>query len=95
MSLGEVLRTGLGREHSELGLPVLDVEGEGWISDRWSISPTDEDCPDRYSGTFQGKCALQQGVPPGWRTSRSSAWVGARGRHGTGQNDSVDNSFIT
>ncbi len=31
MSLGEALRTGLGEEESELGLPVTDVEGEGWI----------------------------------------------------------------
>jgi SNF2 family DNA or RNA helicase len=33
MSLGEALRTGLGREESELGLPVVDVEGEGWLRD--------------------------------------------------------------
>ncbi len=31
MQLGEALRTGLGEEMSALGLPVVDVEGEGWI----------------------------------------------------------------
>ena len=31
MSLGEALRTGLGREQSEVGLPVVDIEAEGWI----------------------------------------------------------------
>lgn len=33
MTLGEALRTGLGQGQSELGLPVTDLESEGWISD--------------------------------------------------------------
>ncbi|HVU69689.1 MAG TPA: SNF2 helicase-associated domain-containing protein, partial [Ktedonobacteraceae bacterium] len=31
MTLGEALRTGLGQGQSELGLPVTDIESEGWI----------------------------------------------------------------
>jgi SNF2 family DNA or RNA helicase len=33
MDLGEALRIGLGQETSETGLPVTDVEGEGWVGD--------------------------------------------------------------
>ena len=33
MTLGEVLRTGLGQEVSEVGLPITEIEGEGWIED--------------------------------------------------------------
>src|SRR5438477_10351206 len=31
MSLGDALRIGLGQEASELGLPVMDIVGDGWI----------------------------------------------------------------
>ncbi len=33
MTLGEALRIGLGQEASELGLPVIDIEGEGWVKE--------------------------------------------------------------
>lgn len=33
MTLGEALRIGLGQEASEVGLPVMDIEGEGWIQE--------------------------------------------------------------
>jgi SNF2 family DNA or RNA helicase len=33
MTLGEALRIGLGQEASEVGLPVIDIEGDGWVSD--------------------------------------------------------------
>ncbi len=33
MALSEALRIGLGQEGSEVGLPVMDIEGEGWIKD--------------------------------------------------------------
>ena len=33
MSMGEALRLGLGQETSELGLPVVDIEGDGWFQD--------------------------------------------------------------
>lgn len=31
MTLGEALRTSLGQEQTELGLPITDIAGEGWI----------------------------------------------------------------
>ena len=56
MSLGEALRTGLGREQSEMGLPVLDVEGEGWISDLLDqLSDGTKIAQIDTPGTFQGK----------------------------------------
>ncbi len=33
MSLTEALRLGLGQEISEVGLPVISIEGEGWLDD--------------------------------------------------------------
>ncbi|MFA4836198.1 MAG: DEAD/DEAH box helicase [Dehalococcoidia bacterium] len=33
MGLGEALRFGLGQEISEVGLPIVGIEAEGWISD--------------------------------------------------------------
>jgi SNF2 family DNA or RNA helicase len=33
MTLGEAMRIGLGQEASEVGLPVMDIEGDGWIAD--------------------------------------------------------------
>ena len=33
MALGEALRIGWGQEASEIGLPVLDIEGSGWIQE--------------------------------------------------------------
>ncbi len=33
MTLGEALRIGLGQEESEVGLPVVEIEGDGWIKD--------------------------------------------------------------
>lgn len=33
MTIGEALRTGLGQGLSEVGLPVSDIESEGWIRD--------------------------------------------------------------
>jgi SNF2 family DNA or RNA helicase len=33
MELGEALRLGLGQELSELGLQVIDIEGQGWIKE--------------------------------------------------------------
>ena len=33
MSLGEALRIGLGQGTAEMGLPVLDIEAEGWVKD--------------------------------------------------------------
>lgn len=33
MTLREALRIGLGQEESEVGLPVVEIEGDGWIKD--------------------------------------------------------------
>src|SRR6266700_3957917 len=33
MTLGEALRLGLGQEQSAIGLPVADIESEGWIAE--------------------------------------------------------------
>jgi SNF2 family DNA or RNA helicase len=33
MTLGEALRIGLGQEESEVGLPVVEIEGDGWVKD--------------------------------------------------------------
>ncbi|MGQ9721246.1 MAG: DEAD/DEAH box helicase [Candidatus Jordarchaeum sp.] len=33
MTLGEALRIGLGQEESEVGLPVINIEGDGWVKD--------------------------------------------------------------
>ncbi len=56
MSLGEALRIGLGQGTAEMGLPVLDIEAEGWIKEALSrlsqnVSLTNIEVP----ATFQGK----------------------------------------
>ena len=33
MTLGDALRIGLGQGTSELGLPVMDIEGSGWLKE--------------------------------------------------------------
>ncbi len=33
MTLGEALRIGLGQEECEVGLPVINIEGDGWVKD--------------------------------------------------------------
>ena len=56
MSLGEALRVGMAQEQSELGLPVIGMEAEGWIKDildrlyqRVQLTPID------VPATFQGQ----------------------------------------
>jgi SNF2 family DNA or RNA helicase len=58
MTLGEVLRTGLGQEVSEVGLPITEIEGEGWIEDLLGqltegaeIAPIDT--PASFHGTLR------------------------------------------
>jgi SNF2 family DNA or RNA helicase len=77
MRLGEALRTGLGREESELGLPVVDVEGEGWIgellqklSDGAKIELIDP------PAAFQGKLRPYQ--------VRGTSWLAFLRRYGLG-----------
>jgi SNF2 family DNA or RNA helicase len=56
MSLGDALRIGLSTESAEMGLPVLDIEAEGWIADvmgrlSQNVPLLDVEVP----ATFQGK----------------------------------------
>ena len=56
MSLGEALRIGLGQEASELGLPVMDIEGDGWIKEVLDgLTENAKLTPIKTPSTFQGK----------------------------------------
>ena len=56
MSLGEALRIGLGQETSELGLPVTDIEGSGWISEMLDkLTDGMKIAPIQQPSTLQGK----------------------------------------
>jgi SNF2 family DNA or RNA helicase len=56
MTLGEALRAGLGQELAEPGLPVIDVEGEGWITDLLAqLSDGTKVVPIKPPSTFQGQ----------------------------------------
>ncbi|QBD83555.1 DEAD/DEAH box helicase [Ktedonosporobacter rubrisoli] len=55
MALGEALRVGLGQETSELGLPVLGIEGEGWFKDLLEkLSDNQKIVPLKTPATFSG-----------------------------------------
>ncbi len=56
MSLGEALRIGLGQGTAEMGLPVLDIEAEGWLKD--ALGRLSQNVPltnIKVPATFQGK----------------------------------------
>ncbi len=56
MSLGEALRIGLGQGTAEMGLPVLDIEAEGWLKD--ALGRLSQNVPltnIKVPTTFQGK----------------------------------------
>ncbi len=56
MTLGEALRTGLGDEMSELGLPVLDISGDGWLKDLLDqLSDNQQLTPITTPATFHGQ----------------------------------------
>ena len=56
MSLGEALRIGLGQEASELGLPVMDIEGDGWIKEVLDgLTENAKLTPIKTPSTFRGK----------------------------------------
>src|SRR5260370_7685376 len=56
MTLGEALRTGWGQEASEVGLPVLDIEGDGWVRDLLAkLSDSAKIAPIETPSTFQGR----------------------------------------
>ncbi len=55
MELGEALRLGLGQGTSELGLPIVDIEGEGWIKGLLDqLSDGAKITPMETPSTFQG-----------------------------------------
>ncbi len=56
MSLGEALRIGVGHETAEMGLPVLDMEAEGWIKEALDkLSQRVQLSTIETPATFQGK----------------------------------------
>ncbi len=56
MTLGEALRIGLGQEQSDLGLPVVGMEAEGWIQDVLDrLSQRVQLSPIAAPVAFQGK----------------------------------------
>jgi len=56
MSLGEALRIGIGHEQAEMGLPVLDMEAEGWIKEALDkLSQRVQLSTIKTPATFQGK----------------------------------------
>lgn len=56
MTLGEALRTGLGEELSEVGLPVLDITGDGWLQDLLTqLSDNLKLAPIATPAAFQGQ----------------------------------------
>ncbi|MDQ6643292.1 MAG: SNF2-related protein, partial [Chloroflexota bacterium] len=56
MSLGEALRIGLGQEASELGLPINDIEGDGWIKELLDkLIGNNKIATIKTPSTFQGK----------------------------------------
>lgn len=56
MTLGEALRVGLGQEQSDLGLPVVGMEAEGWIQDALDrLSQRVQLSPIEAPLAFQGK----------------------------------------
>jgi SNF2 family DNA or RNA helicase len=55
MALGEALRLGLGQGTSEVGLPIVDVEGDGWIKDLLAeLSDSAKITAVETPSTFQG-----------------------------------------
>jgi SNF2 family DNA or RNA helicase len=56
MSLGEALRIGVSHEKAEMGLPVLDIETEGWIKEALDkLSQRVQLSTIKTPATFQGK----------------------------------------
>ncbi|TMD67316.1 MAG: DEAD/DEAH box helicase [Chloroflexi bacterium] len=56
MTLGDALRIGLGQEASELGLPVLDIEGDGWIKELLDrLTGNNKIDPIKTPSNFHGK----------------------------------------
>ena len=67
MTLGEALRTGLGQETSEVGLPVTEIEGDDWITDLLGqLSGGTKISPIKTPSTFHGKLRPYQVKGVSW-----------------------------
>lgn len=67
MTLGEALRTGLGQETSEVGLPVSEIEGEDWITDLLGqLSGSAKISTIQTPSTFHGKLRPYQVKGVSW-----------------------------
>ncbi len=67
MTLGEALRTGLGQETSEVGLPVTEIEGDGWITDLLGqLSGSAKISTIKTPSTFHGKLRPYQVKGVSW-----------------------------
>ena len=67
MTLGEALRSGLGQETSEVGLPVTEIEGDGWITDLLGqLSGNAKISTIQTPSTFHGKLRPYQVKGVSW-----------------------------
>ncbi len=67
MTLGEAMRTGLGQETSEVGLPVTEIEGEDWITDLLGqLSGNAKISTIKTPSTFHGKLRPYQVKGVSW-----------------------------
>jgi len=67
MTLGEALRVGLGQEQSALGLPVLDMEAEGWIREIMDrLTQRVQLAPIEVPPTFHGQLRPYQHKGVSW-----------------------------
>src|SRR6266852_4068238 len=67
MALGEALRIGLGQEASEVGLPVTDIQGDGWIKELLDrLTESVKISPIEPPSTFHGKLRPYQVKGVSW-----------------------------
>ena len=97
MTLGEALRTGLGQEISEVGLPVSEIEGEDWITDLLGqLSGTEKIASLETPSTFHGKLRPYQLKGVAWLAFLKQFGFGACLADSMGLGKCVGaNSFIT
>ncbi|MFQ5794409.1 MAG: SNF2-related protein [Candidatus Bipolaricaulia bacterium] len=78
MELGEALRVGLGQETSEVGLPVMDIEGDGWIKDFLEkLSGNVKISMIKTPRTFRGKLRPYQRKGVSWLAFLKQLGLGA------------------
>ncbi|MGH2507702.1 MAG: DEAD/DEAH box helicase, partial [Ktedonobacteraceae bacterium] len=78
MTLGEALRTGFGEELSEMGLPVLDITGDGWLKDLLTqLSDNLKLAPITTPAAFQGQLRPYQLKGVAWMAFLMQFGLGA------------------